>query len=134
MATIGSNLSDRDRIYFVSRHFQETASKWYTIVRDQTETCEQFKASFENRYWNIHTQREVRDQLEYGWYYVNSKRSMEDYIIQLVERCKHLTPSFMEHELVLKLSYYFDRHIRLAAYIQGVKIIEELLILSLIHI
>ena len=53
MATIGSNLNDRDRIEFVSRHFQETASKWYTIVQDQTETYEQFKASFENRYWNI---------------------------------------------------------------------------------
>ena len=40
MATIGSKLSDRDRIDFVSRHFQETASKWYTVVRDQTETYE----------------------------------------------------------------------------------------------
>ena len=36
------------------------------------------------------------------------------------ERCKHLRPSFTEHELVLKLSYHFDRHNRLA--------------LSLIHI
>ena len=101
----------------------------YTNVRDQTETYEQFKASFKNRYWNIHTQREVRDQLEYGRYYVNSKCSMEDYIIQLVERCKHLRPSFTEHELVLKLSYHFDRHIRLAVYNQGVKTIEGLLIL-----
>ena len=40
MATIGSNLNDRDRIEFVSQHFQETASKWYMIVRDQTETYE----------------------------------------------------------------------------------------------
>ena len=40
-----------------------------------------------------------------------------------------LRPSFTEHELVLKLSYHFDRHIRLAVYTQGVKTIEELLIL-----
>ena len=40
MTTIGSNLNDRERIEFVSRHFQKTASKGYTIVRVQTETYE----------------------------------------------------------------------------------------------
>ena len=50
-------------------------------------------------------------------------------LIQLVESSKHLRPKFRENELMLKLAYHFNCDIRLAVYTQGIKTIEELLIL-----
>ena len=66
MELIGNVLTDKEKIDFVSKHFQDSAARWYTIVRDNLTTYEQFKNSFEGRYWNIHTQRRIRDQLECG--------------------------------------------------------------------
>lgn len=126
---VGSQLTDPEKIEFTSRHFKESAARWFTIVRDTITTYDQFKECFENRYWNVHTQRRVRDQLEYGRYPIGGKLSMDEYVIQQVERSKHLKPQFTEHELVWKLSYHFSREIRTAVYIQGIKTVDELLIL-----
>ena len=46
-----------------------------------------------------------------------------------MERSKNLRPTFSQHELVLQLEHHFHRDIRLAIYSQGIKTIEELLIL-----
>lgn len=57
MEKIGTPLTDPENIDFVTRHFKNSASQWYTIVRDNITTYAQFTESFENRYWNVHTQR-----------------------------------------------------------------------------
>ena len=49
-----------------------------------------------------------------------------------MERSKYLRPTFApftQHELVLKLAHHFHRDIRLAIYTQGIKTVEDLLIL-----
>ena len=38
------------------------------LLYETTNTYQQFRDAFENRYWNIHVQRQVRDQIEYGRY------------------------------------------------------------------
>lgn len=129
MELIGSALTDKERIDFFREHFQDCAARWYIIVRDNLTTYEQFKESFEGRYWNIHTQRQVRDQLEYGKYQHNGRFTLEEKVIQIVERSKHLRPTFTQHELVLKLAHHFQRDIRLGIYRQGIKTVEDLLIL-----
>ena len=63
---IGSAINDDEKIDFVTRHLQDSASQWCSIIRDNISTYQQFREAFENRYWNIHTQWQVRDQLEYG--------------------------------------------------------------------
>lgn len=126
---IGTPLNDTEKIDFVSKHLRDSAEKWFTIVRDNIFTYEQFKEVFENRYWNVHTQRLVRDQLEYGRYPTGGRLNMEQYAIQQTEQCKHLRPPFSEQELVMKLSYHFGREIRLAIYTQGVSTLENLLVL-----
>ena len=42
---------------------------------------------------------------------------------------KHLKPKFSEYEIISKLSYHFPRDIQLAVYTQGIKTVEEFLIL-----
>lgn len=129
MERIGIPLSETEKIEFVSQHFKDSAARWFTIVRDNITTFAQFRTAFENRYWNVHTQRQIRDKLEFGRFPVGKNITMEEYTIQLVEQSKHLQPPFSENELVLKLAYHFSREIRLAAYTQGIKTIEELLVL-----
>ena len=51
------------------------------------------------------------------------------YTIAQIERVKHLKPKFSEYGNVSKLSYHFQRDIQLGVYTQGIKTIEEFLIL-----
>lgn len=126
---IGNEVTDEEKIHFITRHFKDSAAQWYTIIRESIKTYEQFKESFENRYWNIDIQRQVRDQLEYGKFQLNSKISMENYAIRHIEKCKHLQPKFTQYEIISKLAYHFNRNIQLAVFTQGIKSIEQFLIL-----
>lgn len=54
---------------------------------------------------------------------------MEKYIIKQVEKCKHLIPALSEYEIVLKLVYHFNKNFGLAIYTQGIKEIEDMLVL-----
>ena len=118
---IGSAINDDVKIDFATRHHQDSPSQWCSIIRDNITTCQQFRDAFENRYWNIHTQRQVHDQLEYGKFNVDGHQSIEQYTIAQIECVKHLKPKFAEHEIVSKLSYHFQRDIQLAVYTQGIK-------------
>ena len=53
----------------------------------------------------------------------------ENYIIQQVERAKHFTPAFGEIDIVTKLAYHFNHNIRVAVFTQGIRTVDELLIL-----
>ena len=78
---------------------------------------------------SVHTQLQVRDQLEYGKFNAQGQQSIEQYAIAQIERVKHLKPKFSEYEIVSKLYYHFHRDIQLAVYTQGVKTIEQFLVL-----
>ena len=82
-----------------------------------------------DRYWNAHTQRLLRNELEYGRYDRKQGITPENYIIQQVERAKHLTTAFSEVDIVTKLAYHFNHNIRVAAFTQGIRTVDELLIL-----
>ena len=77
MEKIGSAIDDNEKIDFVTRHFKDSASQWCSIIRDNITTYRQFRDAFENRYWNIHIQRQVRDQLEYGKFNMHGRTSIE---------------------------------------------------------
>ena len=50
MEQIGNNINDTEKINFVTRHFKDSAAKWYTIICDNVTTYQQFRDSFENNY------------------------------------------------------------------------------------
>ena len=79
-------------------------------------TYAEFKQKFESRYWNSHTQRLLRNELEYGRYDRKLGITPENYIIQQVERAKHLTPAFSDIDIVTKLAYHFNHNIRVAVF------------------
>ena len=101
----------------------------YNIVRDKITTYAEFKQKFESRYWNSHTQRLLQNEIEYGRYDRKQGITPGNYIIQQVERAKHLTPAFSEVDIVTKLAYHFSHNIRVAAFTQGIRTVDELLIL-----
>ena len=53
-----------------------------------------------------------------------SKRRQQNYIIQQVERAKHLTPAFSEIDIVTKLAYHVNHNIRVAVFTQGIRTVE----------
>ena len=124
-----SRLEDQDKIKWVVNAMRDSARKWYNIVRDKVSTYAEFKQKFESRYWNSHTQRLLRNELEYGRFERKMGVTAENYIIQQVERAKHLTPAFSEIDIVTKLAYHFNHNIRVAVFTQGIRTVDELLIL-----
>ena len=92
-------------------------------------THAEFKQKFESRYWNSHTQRLLHNELEYGRFDRKLGITAENYLIQQVERAKHLTPAFSEIDIVTKLAYHFNHNIRVAVFTQGIRTVDELLIL-----
>ena len=94
---------------------RDSARKWYNIVHDKVTTYAEFKQKFESRYWNSHTQRLLRNELEYGRYDRKLAITPKNYIIQQVECAKHLTPAFSVIDIVTKLAYHFNHNIRVAA-------------------
>ena len=129
MDQVGNHLTDLERISFVTKYLRESAAQWFTIVRDNITTYQQFRDAFENRYWNMHTQRQVRDELEFGRYNPTGGQSMEQYAITQIERCKHLKPKYSEYEIISKLAYHYHKTIQLAMFTQGIQTIEKFLVL-----
>ena len=60
---------------------------------------------------------------------MHGRQSIGQYTIAQIERMKHLKPKFSEYKIISKLSYHFSRDIQLAVYAQGIKTVEEILIL-----
>ena len=115
MESIGNH---QDKINLVAKYCRSSAAQWYTIIRDQVTTYEDFVNAFEARYWNQHVQRKVRDRLEFGKY-VYGRQTKEQYVIQQAAKAKLLRPPLTKIELIHKLAYHFDQNIRVAAMTRG---------------
>lgn len=129
METVNSDMTDTEKIQWVTRHLKDSARQWYNIVREKITTYDQFKTMLENRYWNTHLQSQIRNELEYGQYQQRPGHTPEKYIIQKMEQYIHLKPPMSEEEIIGKLSQHFSKTIRVAAYTQGIKTLDELLLL-----
>lgn len=129
MNTLGSELADNEKIDWVARHLKDSARQWYNVVRSKIATYTDMVQLIENRYWNLHIQSQLRDKLQYGKYNPGDKRTPEQYIIQQMERAIHLRPLMTEEEIVTKLAQHFSKAVKLAAFTQGVKTLDELLLL-----
>ena len=84
--------------------------------------------SFRACYWNKEIQSKIHVHLEFGKY-LQSKGTNEKYLIQLVANAKHLEPEMSEAEFVNKMVHHFSRGIQVAVITQGIKTLEELLLL-----
>lgn len=129
METVSSDMTDAEKIQWVARHLKDSARQWYNIVRDKITTYNDLKTMLESRYWNTHIQSQIRNELEYGQYQQRPGHTAEKYIIQKMEQYIHLKPPMTEEEIIGKLSQHFSKTIRVAAYTQGIKTLDELLLL-----
>ena len=92
MDTVGNKLMDQDNINFITKYCKGSLAEWYTIIRDQVTTYEDFVQAFETQYWNLH---KVRDSLDIGKY-VYGQQTKEKYVIQQVAKVKHQSPQLNE--------------------------------------
>ena len=103
---VGNDVTDKEKLTLLVNISRFCCTKvHYCLKQLNMNNYEQFKNSFESRYWNIHIQRQDRDQLQNDRYRTGGKLTLEGYIIQLVERSKYLHPKFTEQEWVLKLAF-----------------------------
>ena len=101
MDSVGDQLNDSDKIDWVVRRLSSSAALWYSIVRDNIKTYDEFIKCFENRYWNEHIQRKARDRLDFDRF-TPGKLTHEQYVIKEIAKVKHLRPELPEAELVHK--------------------------------
>lgn len=128
MDVISDHFSESEKINWIVRRLKSNAAEWFSIVHDKINTYEELITHFKNRYWNNEIQRKVRVQLEFGKY-ATIKGSKETYVIQLVSKAKFLEPEIAESDLMDKIAHHFGRSLQIAVLTQGIKTVEEMLLL-----
>lgn len=129
MEALGCDRTDSEKVDWVARHLTDSARQWYNIRRDKIVTYTDLKLMLENRYWNTHIQSQIRNKLEYGYYEPKSGKTAEQYVIQNMEQAMNLKPQMSEEEIIVKLSQHFSKTVRMAAFTQGTKTLDDLLVL-----
>ena len=59
MELIVNNVTDKQKTDFISKHFQDSAARWYMIVQDNSTIMNNLKTHLKANTGIIHTQREV---------------------------------------------------------------------------
>ena len=128
MEAVNNSLSEVDKVNWVVRQLKCTLAEWFTIVQNKITVYKDLVDHFRARYWNKEVQQKICVQLGFGKY-TPAKGSKEKYLIQLVSKAKYLEPPMSEAEIVNKLAHHFSHGIQILVITQGIKRIEELLLL-----
>ena len=129
MDLTGNVLTDKEKNSFISEQFQGYAVRWYTNGRYNVTTNEHFKNSlFEGCYGKLHTEKYIRNQVEDSKYQGKVALTVGEYVIQRVERSKHLTLTIKQHKVVRNFAHHFHDS-KFASKTLGVKNMEETLTL-----
>ena len=51
--TIGNHLTYQDKINFVAKYCRNSEAEWYTVIRDEVTTYEDFVHAFEATKWDV---------------------------------------------------------------------------------
>ena len=91
--------------------FKEITNNWWSVIRNEIHTYEEFKQIFRSKYWSESMQNIVRDNLCNGRYNTTHYQSLTAYFLGKVCVARKLEPSIPEECLVNKIAHHFDEGI-----------------------
>jgi hypothetical protein len=121
------NVGDELGLKLIGQCLTNEAKDWWIARRDIINTWEEFKQRFLSRYWGDETQRNIRRDLEFGYYVPDSKVSWSEYTSKKFAAACGITPVIPECEIVGNLIRHFDESIVEAAKCRCIRDIDTLL-------
>lgn len=103
-----------------------SANRWWQMHKDEIQNFHDFKALFEEKYWNEDIQSEIRRNIQSGKHTKLGKMSRTEYFIEKVLVMKNLTPRMTEHDIVKIMSNHFEKTIRDTIRMRGIRSIREM--------
>ena len=108
----------------IESSLEGNASRWFSLIKEDVNTWEDFENKFLARFWNPHVQRGIKQRLENERYRPGGKLTRSEYFIERVITLKSITPSLTEDEIVTLLSEHFSELIQDARVVQNANTIS----------
>lgn len=122
-----NGLSNLNRLHSTINNMLEgSANQWWQVIRHEVQTLEDFKAIFEEKYWGEIAQSETRRKIQTGKYVTTGRMSRSEYFIEKVLIMKNLTPKLTDLEIIKQLSTHFEKNVRDAVRVRGIRSIREM--------
>ncbi|XP_054282951.1 protein kinase 4-like [Macrosteles quadrilineatus] len=104
---------------------EHQASRWFSLVKNDLKSWEDFETQFISKYWNRNLQRAIKHKIESEQYKPNGKLTRSEYFIERVITLRSLTPALTEDEIVAILSDHFCPLIQDARRVQNASSVYE---------
>ncbi|XP_054272542.1 putative uncharacterized protein DDB_G0282129 [Macrosteles quadrilineatus] len=104
---------------------EHQASRWFSLVKNDLKSWEDFETQFISKYWNRDLQRAIKHKIESEQYKPNGKLTRSEYFIERVITLRSLTPALTEDEIVAILSDHFCPLIQDARRVQNASSVYE---------
>lgn len=101
------NIHEDIGIKIIGQCLTNDAKDWWVARRDVMNSWDDFKTRFLGRYWGEDTQREIRRDIEFGYYIADSKVGWSEYASRKYASTSGLSPPIPEHEIVKSLTRHF---------------------------
>ena len=88
--------------------FKDVYDNWWTAMRPDIPSFQEFKNQFKSKYWSEATQHMIRSNLGHGRYDPRSGQSPNTYFLGKISVAGHLEPEIPEECLVTQLAYHYD--------------------------
>lgn len=106
--------------YLIEKSLSGPPSDWSLIIKNLVTVLESFAEKFQQRYWNEHTQHEIRKKLEFGYFQITKDKSRAEYATKTFANVNELTPALEPREVIRKLTRYFGDEIKYAIVGKGI--------------
>lgn len=103
------------------------AKDWWIARRDTISSWDEFKSKFLSRFWGDEIQRDIKRDIEYGFYKEESKITWSEYAGRKFATAIGLNPPMLEEEIVRNLIRHFDDPIVEAARCRNIKEMDSFL-------
>jgi hypothetical protein len=121
-----NGLNTTDLKHIIGNMMNGSANQWWQMIKHDVYSIEQFKERFVNKYWNENIQSEIRRRLQTGRYSMEGRANRSEYFIEKVLILRNLTPKLTEQEIIKHLTNHFEKTIRDAIRVRGIKTIIEM--------
>lgn len=85
--------------------------------------------SFQQRYWNEHTQHEIRKKLEFGYFQPAKDKSRAEYATRMFTHISELTPVLEQKEVIRRLARHYGDEIKYIIVERRIHRCEQLIVL-----
>ena len=118
------NWDDEQMLHGVKSCLTKDASLWADLFKDSWYTFEDFKISFERRFWSEEIQCTVREKIESDRWDRKKNPDMSSHFAYYIGLCKSLRPIMSESQMINVIMKHFPYSVQTGWMFPGIKTLE----------